>query len=127
MSHSVPRSDLGTHEVYNQPDVRGDFDLWQSDPVIRLTAPTTANLNNQLGHYARTLGQAKLPPEMLIATRPSLICLIAAGEGLMRCGITLPITNSWKSLLLQDIQPSLGKVRPVGTRPMPRWSILPVK
>lgn len=60
MSHSVPRSDLGTHEVYNQPDVRGDFDLWQSDPVIRLTAPTTANLNNQLGHYARTLGQAKL-------------------------------------------------------------------
>ena len=60
MSHSVPRSDLGTHEVYNQPNARGDFDLWQSDPVIRLTAPTTANLKNQLGHYARTLGQAKL-------------------------------------------------------------------
>ena len=60
MSHSVPRSDLGTHEVYNQPNARGDFDLWQSDPVIRLTAPTTANLKNHLGHYARTLGQAKL-------------------------------------------------------------------
>ena len=60
MSHTAPRSDLGTHEVHNQPGARGDFDLWQSDPVIRLNAAGAANHDTHLGDYARMLGQAKM-------------------------------------------------------------------
>ena len=35
MSQSRPRSLTDTHEVTNQPESRGDIDLWASDPALR--------------------------------------------------------------------------------------------
>jgi len=32
-----PRTDLGTHQVMNQPPARGDVDLWAEDAVLRDT------------------------------------------------------------------------------------------
>ncbi len=60
MTHTVPQSDLGTHEVYNQPESRGDSDLWESDPVLRSMAPQMGAQADPLRSYAQTLGQAKL-------------------------------------------------------------------
>ncbi|NUH66423.1 acyl-CoA dehydrogenase family protein [Sulfitobacter sp. S0837] len=60
MTHTVPQSDLGTHEVYNQPKSRGDSDLWESDPVLRSMAPQMGAQADPLRSYAQTLGQAKL-------------------------------------------------------------------
>ena len=60
MTHSAPQSDLGTHEVYNQPDSRGDCDLWESDPVLRSIAPLMGAQTDPIRSYAKTLGKAKL-------------------------------------------------------------------
>ena len=60
MTHSAPQSDLGTHEVCNQPDSRGDCDLWESDPVLRSIAPLMGAQNDPIRSYAKTLGKAKL-------------------------------------------------------------------
>ncbi|MDG4649999.1 acyl-CoA dehydrogenase family protein [Roseibacterium sp. SDUM158017] len=46
-----PESDLGSHEVTNQPPPRGDRDLWQEDPVLRTHAAGA-----DVGGLARKLG-----------------------------------------------------------------------
>jgi len=60
MTHSAPQSDLGTHEVHNQPGSRGDCDLWARDPVLRSVAALTGEQRDPLRSYAKTLGRAKL-------------------------------------------------------------------
>ena len=60
MTHTAPQSDLGTHEVYNQPDSRGDCDLWESDPVLRSVVPLMGAQSHPISSYAKTLGKAKM-------------------------------------------------------------------
>lgn len=59
MTHSDPQSDLGTHEVYNQPGSRGDSDLWQGDPVLRSIAPLMGAQTDAVHRYAQSIGGAK--------------------------------------------------------------------
>jgi putative acyl-CoA dehydrogenase len=69
MTRSAPQSDLGTHEVHNQPDSRGDVDLWESDPVLRSIAPQMGAQSDPISSYAKTLGQANLRMAARVANR----------------------------------------------------------
>ncbi len=60
MTYSTPQSDLGTHEVYNQPQDRGDCDLWKSDPALQEFAPGMGAQTDAISSYGKTLGQAAL-------------------------------------------------------------------
>ncbi|KAJ56595.1 acyl-CoA dehydrogenase [Actibacterium mucosum KCTC 23349] len=79
---SEPRSDLPTHQVENQPPVRGDIDLLQSDPVLQshLAAVDRVSVNS----LARTLGQARWRQTAREAQRhpPELVLFDAAGRRL---------------------------------------------
>ncbi len=58
MTDIPPRSDLGTHDVINQPGPRGDSDLWHADPALRDSAVAAHAQAEVLAAYGRTLGQA---------------------------------------------------------------------
>ncbi|MEQ6248943.1 acyl-CoA dehydrogenase family protein [Sulfitobacter sp. HNIBRBA3233] len=60
MTHPAPQSDLGTHEVHNQPESRGDCDLWESDPALRSIAPQMGAQRDPLQRYAKALGTEEL-------------------------------------------------------------------
>ncbi|MBI1171393.1 DNA alkylation response protein [bacterium] len=53
-----PTSDLGTHEVTNQPPARGDRDLWQADPALRDLARAFGAQPAVLSAYGHDLGRA---------------------------------------------------------------------
>lgn len=57
---SAPLSRLATHEVSNQPEVRGDIDLWTSDPVLRETATLAGAQPQVLADYGRTMGTSEM-------------------------------------------------------------------
>jgi putative acyl-CoA dehydrogenase len=59
MTQPPPETDLGTHEVVNQPGRRGDRDLWSDDPVMGRIASLTGAQSEPLSSYARTLGKMK--------------------------------------------------------------------
>ncbi len=84
MTHSPPQSDLGTHEVYNQPGSRGDCDLWADDPVLREVVSQTGAQDDTLRGYAKTLGTAKMRAAARQANRnkPELELFDSAGRRL---------------------------------------------
>nr|WP_306266635.1 acyl-CoA dehydrogenase family protein [Pararhizobium sp. IMCC3301] len=55
-----PGSDLGTHDVYNQPPGRGDRNLWQDDEPLREVAAQANAQHKVLDLYGGALGQAKM-------------------------------------------------------------------
>ena len=55
---SEARHSLPTHEVQNQPPVRGDCDLWESDTVLRGTVSTAGGRVEPLAEYGKRLGRA---------------------------------------------------------------------
>lgn len=57
---SAPLSHLATHEVSNQPEVRGDIDLWISDPVLRETAALAGAQPQKLADYGCTMGRSEM-------------------------------------------------------------------
>ena len=57
---SPPRTDLGTHEVLNQPQPIGDIDLWADDPALRQSAKHAGAQVEALAGYGQTLGQAAM-------------------------------------------------------------------
>ncbi|MBK4215330.1 acyl-CoA dehydrogenase family protein [Paracoccus caeni] len=69
------QSELGTHEVLNQPEPAGDRDLWRDDPVLRAAISKT----DELATYGAALGRAELaeaardanryPPELRLFDR----------------------------------------------------------
>lgn len=73
---SDARHSLPTHEVLNQPPMRGGFDLWASDPVLQNTVDMAAGRVAPLASYGKTLGRAETrelgreanrhPPELRI-------------------------------------------------------------
>lgn len=60
MTQIPPRSDMATHEVHNQPALRGDSDLWQNDPVLRQIGPRMGVQTDTLAPYGQTLGTAEM-------------------------------------------------------------------
>jgi len=60
MEHSTARSDLPTHEVANQPPVRGDIDLWDTDIALREAVAREGGQADTLSAYARTLGRGEM-------------------------------------------------------------------
>lgn len=60
MTQLTPDSDLGTHDVHNQPRSRGDCDLWKDDPVLRSIAVQMGAQSYTLSGYGKALGQANL-------------------------------------------------------------------
>lgn len=57
---SAPLTRLATHEVLNQPEVRGDIDLWTSDPVLREAATLAGAQPQVLADYGRTMGASEM-------------------------------------------------------------------
>ncbi len=57
-TRSTPATDLGTHEVLNQPAHPGDRDLWRDDPHLR--ALIGAAGGHALAPYGATLGRAEM-------------------------------------------------------------------
>ncbi|MBV0892563.1 acyl-CoA dehydrogenase family protein [Paracoccus sp. Z118] len=55
-----PRSDLGTHEVENQPEAAGDRDLWGDDPVLRQLVSASAVEADLLASYSQNLGRQEM-------------------------------------------------------------------
>ncbi|NNE51914.1 MAG: DNA alkylation response protein [Sulfitobacter sp.] len=53
-----PRSRQFSHEVYNQPEGRGDLDLWQGDPTLRHFAKGAKE--EVLSAYGAAMGQAEM-------------------------------------------------------------------
>ncbi|UUV06460.1 acyl-CoA dehydrogenase family protein [Ruegeria sp. YS9] len=53
---SPARDTLPTHDVLNQPPVRGDTDLWLSDPVLQDAARTAGARALELAAYGKRLG-----------------------------------------------------------------------
>ncbi|WP_135505068.1 acyl-CoA dehydrogenase family protein [Roseovarius aestuariivivens] len=58
MSQVPPRAALLTHEVTNQPDPRGDVDLWASDPVVQDHATAAGADAEHLARFGATMGTA---------------------------------------------------------------------
>ncbi|SDC77929.1 acyl-CoA dehydrogenase family protein [Ruegeria marina] len=57
---SAPLSQLTTHDVSNQPEERGDIDLWASDPVLREIAVRAGAKVETLTAYGRIMGTAEM-------------------------------------------------------------------
>ena len=60
MSHSAPRDQLGTHAVTNQPEARGDLDLWGSDPGLQEYAQAFGADAAHLADYGRKMGTTEM-------------------------------------------------------------------
>ena len=69
MSHTPPRSQLATHEVTNQPEVRGDLDLWALDPVLQDYASVYGADCEHLARYGRTIGTVDMRAAGQLANR----------------------------------------------------------
>lgn len=79
-----PRSDLGTHEVTNQPPEAGDRDLWRDDPMLRAFAAGAGAQAGPLAAYGATLGRAEMRAAARAANRnpPELQLFDAGGRRL---------------------------------------------
>lgn len=53
---SQARHTLPTHDVLNQPHVRGDTDLWSSDPVLQSVVNAAGGRSAELATYGQSLG-----------------------------------------------------------------------
>ena len=84
MSHSQPRDDLPTHRVTNQPDTRGDLDLWQSDPALQTHAGAAGAQTEHLAGYGAEIGRASMRQAGRLANRhrPEAVLFDAGGRRL---------------------------------------------
>ena len=79
-----PRADLPTHEVTNQPPLRGDADLWSGDPVLREALAAAGGQAEPLADYGALLGRAEMREAGREANRhpPELVPFDRAGRRL---------------------------------------------
>ncbi|MBO9448377.1 acyl-CoA dehydrogenase family protein [Ruegeria sp. R14_0] len=56
---SQARHTLPTHDVLNQPPLRGDTNVWSSDPVLQNAARFTGARTDPLASYGEILGRAE--------------------------------------------------------------------
>uniref|UniRef100_UPI0040486532 acyl-CoA dehydrogenase family protein n=1 Tax=Yoonia sp. TaxID=2212373 RepID=UPI0040486532 len=80
MTQCDPTADLETHEVRNQPQSRGDGNLWADDTPLREIGTRVNMQAAALDAYGHTLGQAKMRQAARDANRndPEL-CLFDSG------------------------------------------------
>lgn len=60
MADCDPSTDLGTHDVFNQPPGRGDRNLWQDDVALREVAARANAQPEVLDRYGGVLGQTAM-------------------------------------------------------------------
>ncbi|RBI75717.1 DNA alkylation response protein [Roseovarius sp. TE539] len=84
MTHSPARSDLGTHEVLNQPEDPGDTDLWAQDPALRDHAGAAGADSGTLAAYGALMGRAGMRAAGRDANRhpPEAVLFDAGGRRL---------------------------------------------
>lgn len=84
MTDSPARSDLGTHEVHNQPARRGDLDLWADDPALQAHAAAAGADSALLADYGARIGTAGMREAGRAANRhpPELVLFDAGGRRL---------------------------------------------
>lgn len=79
-----PRSDLGTHDVSNQPGPRGDIDLWRDDAPLRAALAANGAMDHQsaLAAFGAALGRAETQEQGRLANRyaPELRAFDQAGR-----------------------------------------------
>jgi len=84
MSPLRPRTDLGTHEVVNQPEPRGDVDLWAEDPALPdgIAREGAGVHAAHLASVAKTLGRAEWREQGRLANRhpPELVAFDRTGR-----------------------------------------------
>ncbi|SLN46371.1 Putative acyl-CoA dehydrogenase AidB [Roseovarius albus] len=84
MSQLPPRSELGTHEVGNQPPELGDIGLWTSDPALQCYAAMAEADQVHLSKHGKSLGTAEIREVGRAANQhtPELVLFDAAGRRL---------------------------------------------
>lgn len=84
MSQLPPRSDLGSHEVSNQPPELGDIDLWSSDPALQCYAAMAGADWVHLSSHGKSMGTAEIRATGRAANRntPELVLFDVAGRRL---------------------------------------------
>ncbi|MEO0781230.1 MAG: acyl-CoA dehydrogenase family protein [Pseudomonadota bacterium] len=84
MPHLPPRMDLPTHSVENQPDARGDIDLFADDPALQAYVPAFGADPAHLGGFGADLGREEMRHAGKEANRhpPELVCFDAGGRRL---------------------------------------------
>ncbi len=84
MPHSPGHDRLSTHEVTNQPEARGDLDLWAGDTVLRDHAAAAGADMAQLADFGATIGTAEMRALGRDANRqpPELVLFDAGGRRL---------------------------------------------
>ena len=84
MPHLPPRVDLPTHNVDNQPDARGDIDLWADDPGLQSYAPAFGADAAHLAGFGADLGREDMREAGREANRhpPELVAFDAGGRRL---------------------------------------------
>ena len=58
MTISTARSHFDSHDVSNQPPMRGDIDLWQRDSALRDAVLREGGQTEVIADYAVTMGRA---------------------------------------------------------------------
>ncbi|MFC3118393.1 hypothetical protein ACFOHS_09700 [Jhaorihella thermophila] len=69
MTRARPRSDLGTHEVLNQPVPRSAADLWQTDAPLRGAVEWAGGRTDMLARAGARYGSEELQQAALEARR----------------------------------------------------------
>ncbi|MEO1139169.1 MAG: acyl-CoA dehydrogenase family protein [Pseudomonadota bacterium] len=84
MPHVPPRDTLLTHDVTNQPDARGDVDLWDTDVALRDHAKAAGADASHLARYGQTMGALQMVEAGQAANRhtPELRLFDASGRRL---------------------------------------------
>ncbi|MGI3212388.1 acyl-CoA dehydrogenase family protein [Roseovarius tibetensis] len=84
MPDSPARDTLATHDVTNQPAMRGDIDLWGSDPALRCHAGANGADADHLAAYGARMGTLDMRETGRAAHRnpPELVSFDAGGRRL---------------------------------------------
>ncbi|MDF1668670.1 MAG: acyl-CoA dehydrogenase family protein [Roseovarius sp.] len=84
MSHSAPRHQLPTHTVTNQPEPRGDQNLWTADPALQDHAKAAGADADHLAGYGVKIGRQAVQSAAAEANRnqPEAVLFDAAGRRL---------------------------------------------
>ena len=84
MSKPDPRQLNAAHEVINQPDIRGDIDLWASDPGLQTHAAAAGADGAHLAEYGAKIGTQAMREMGRAANRnkPELVLFDVGGRRL---------------------------------------------
>ena len=84
MSHSAPRDHLSSHVVENQPEQRGDLDVWAQDPGLQCYAEAAGADADHLASYGARLGTTQMQEAAELANhvKPEALLFDSGGRRL---------------------------------------------